>query len=127
MGGGRSHVLIAMFVEHVLHMIWRKLRVVVDDGIVGGTRCTLKRNVRVEIEVEFVGRGDISLYQTTRERVAFIVGSVGIVTRKASDMVSLAGNDDGDLAAPFLLVVAHFEDGLDMGDFLMKNMIKLSL
>jgi len=124
--GGGPHVLITVFVDHVLQQLRLGIGRVVDDGVMDRARGALERDMRVEVEVEFIRRRHISLDQTAWEGIALLV--LGIpADGEGPNVVSLRGDHDGELALPNLIVVASIHHRFDMRYFLVQYMRILTL
>jgi hypothetical protein len=68
-----SHVLIAVFVDHVLNAIRLMIGVIAKDRIMNWPSCPLKSSVRIKIEIPLERRCNITFNQTARQRISLLI------------------------------------------------------
>ena len=116
--GGRSHVLVAVFIDHVLNAIWLMIAIVTKNRVMHRPSSALKSDVRVEIKVPLKRRCDVALNQTAWRRITFWIAGAG--ARETADMVAFGGDDNRNFAIPRARVAETRENCLDMDNFLFK-------
>ena len=121
---GRSHVLVAVLIDHVLQTSWWVIGLIENYSVVDGSRGSLEGDVRVEKEVEAIWLSDVLLDDGARNWVAFLVAVT--LLRECSNVVSLGGNHSSQLATP-LALRKLVKNTSDMGDFLIDDLGELAL
>jgi hypothetical protein len=92
-GSGGARILVRVGVYHTLELIDVALSLILDDMIMDRASSALNGRVRVQVEVVLKWMSDITLNQSTGERVVVLVrGSTITLLGEETDVVALGAN-----------------------------------
>ena len=100
---GGAHVLIALLIKHVLHVVRTHALLIHKNMIVGWTSRSLDRRVGVKIKVPFERMCDIFFHQNTWNRILVVI-SRRLACREEADMVALGCYDHSEFWLRIMLV-----------------------
>jgi hypothetical protein len=109
--------------DELLELGRQPLTLIENALVMNGASRTLDGDVGAEVEIELKGMSAARLYQRTGKRITVSIALSSL--REETDMVALAGNDDGELGD--LLAAELLEAFLHIADFLLKNGCVLTL
>ena len=89
----RSHVLVTMIVQDLLELVRFDPGLIHEHVVMCGTRGSLERLVRAEIDVVLVGMSHVAVDNGPGEGILVVIARP---TREEADVVSLLGHHDSE-------------------------------